>query len=263
MMRIAAAVLIAAGVAVVASSAQAAATFDFSAPLTLSPTAAPGAWYSDRYDPATFQSQVSYGGRVNTLSEATSVADGANNRPGAYSGSFYNTQGRTYDLAPGTTSMSIDLYIDPLYASGTGAQRIAGFWGVTDNLGYPIIELDRDASNNLFFQGWDVNLGGWNTLSPVAGALTLGSWTTLGISITGYNAVYSLNGQLAGSAGAYPATILKSAILQTHNSTDGIVDAAHWGGAAVPEPASWALMITGFGATGAMLRRRRQSPMAA
>jgi PEP-CTERM motif len=32
---------------------------------------------------------------------------------------------------------------------------------------------------------------------------------------------------------------------------------------AVPEPASWALMITGFGAAGAMLRRRRQAPVAA
>lgn len=28
---------------------------------------------------------------------------------------------------------------------------------------------------------------------------------------------------------------------------------------AVPEPTTWALMITGFGAAGAMLRRRRQT----
>ncbi len=33
--------------------------------------------------------------------------------------------------------------------------------------------------------------------------------------------------------------------------------------ASVPEPASWALMITGFGAAGAMLRRRRQVAVAA
>lgn len=33
--------------------------------------------------------------------------------------------------------------------------------------------------------------------------------------------------------------------------------AAQASGAAVPEPASWALMITGFGLTGAVLRRRR------
>ena len=35
--------------------------------------------------------------------------------------------------------------------------------------------------------------------------------------------------------------------------------------AAVPEPASWALMITGFGGAGLMIRRRRQhgQPVAA
>jgi hypothetical protein len=31
----------------------------------------------------------------------------------------------------------------------------------------------------------------------------------------------------------------------------------------VPEPASWALMIVGFGSAGAMLRRRRSLAMAA
>jgi hypothetical protein len=35
------------------------------------------------------------------------------------------------------------------------------------------------------------------------------------------------------------------------------------GGVAVPEPATWALMILGFGSTGAMLRRRRTSLFAA
>jgi hypothetical protein len=35
------------------------------------------------------------------------------------------------------------------------------------------------------------------------------------------------------------------------------------GSASVPEPASWALMIAGFGLAGATLRRRRSSPLAA
>lgn len=35
------------------------------------------------------------------------------------------------------------------------------------------------------------------------------------------------------------------------------------GGGAVPEPGAWALMILGFGAVGATLRRRRAAPLAA
>lgn len=38
---------------------------------------------------------------------------------------------------------------------------------------------------------------------------------------------------------------------------------ANFSAAAVPEPASWALMIMGFGAAGAMMRRRRLVPAAA
>jgi hypothetical protein len=33
--------------------------------------------------------------------------------------------------------------------------------------------------------------------------------------------------------------------------------------AATPEPTAWALMITGFGASGALLRRRRRAALAA
>jgi len=38
---------------------------------------------------------------------------------------------------------------------------------------------------------------------------------------------------------------------------------AGFSGDGVPEPASWALMIIGFGAAGSLLRRRRSSPLAA
>lgn len=39
--------------------------------------------------------------------------------------------------------------------------------------------------------------------------------------------------------------------------------AGNGGGGAVPEPGAWALMILGFGAVGATLRRRRSAPLAA
>jgi hypothetical protein len=43
------------------------------------------------------------------------------------------------------------------------------------------------------------------------------------------------------------------------NSTDPSFEVDNFAGAAVPEPASWALMIMGFGGLGAMIRRRRTS----
>jgi len=43
---------------------------------------------------------------------------------------------------------------------------------------------------------------------------------------------------------------------------DVLVTAADRGAGGVPEPASWALMITGFGALGAVLRRRRAAGFA-
>jgi hypothetical protein len=49
---------------------------------------------------------------------------------------------------------------------------------------------------------------------------------------------------------------------QTHGTNSISFDLKIGNGGAVPEPASWALMIAGFGATGAMLRRRRSLALA-
>jgi len=69
----------------------------FDTPPTLSATQAPGAWYPDRYQPATFE-RYSMAGE-NVLRIGISAADGAQRRPGAYSSPFYNTPGATFDLA--------------------------------------------------------------------------------------------------------------------------------------------------------------------
>nr|WP_243450482.1 PEPxxWA-CTERM sorting domain-containing protein [Polymorphobacter glacialis] len=51
----------------------------------------------------------------------------------------------------------------------------------------------------------------------------------------------------------------------TTGTGDGIVleNFGFTAGTAVPEPASWALLIAGFGLTGAAMRRRRQAIVAA
>ena len=250
--------LAAAAVLVLAGGAHAAVINDFN---SAGDTAG---WTTDRYAPATFQSGVAYGGRAGTLEQATAVADGATNRPAGFSASFYNTQGKAFDFGTPVTDMSIELYGDLSYADAFEGQRIAGFWGVAYDgsnaiSSSPRIELSK-IDGGLTFRGW--NGGGWNILGLPTG-FALGTWNTLGISLdTGSNAFnYKVNGQLLGSVGANGSLGIQSTILQTHNTTDGIVDVAHWDnlstGGAVPEPATWAMMLVGFGGLGAVLRRRR------
>src|SRR5687767_6673901 len=88
-----------------------AATETFDNAITLSPTQAAGTWYTDRYAPAGFASQVVFMGDER-LQQTISAADSGNARPGAFSSSFYNTQGRKFDLAPATSSASIDLFVE-------------------------------------------------------------------------------------------------------------------------------------------------------
>lgn len=51
---------------------------------------------------------------------------------------------------------------------------------------------------------------------------------------------------------------LTFAVTTTPDSTDALVDNVSVTGLAVPEPATWAMMIMGFGAMGSALRRSRQ-----
>jgi len=54
-------------------------------------------------------------------------------------------------------------------------------------------------------------------------------------------------------------TVLKFAAAGTSDSYGGYLDTINLSGTAVPEPATWAMMILGMGAAGAMMRRRRQT----
>jgi hypothetical protein len=232
-----------------AGSAFAATVENFDGSITLSPTQAPGAWYTDRFAPASFTSGVAYGGHAGTL--AVGVAGG--DFQGV--GSFYNTEGRKLDLGPTATTMSIELYIDQSFTTGDD-RRIAGFWGSTfgsaDDPAYPIIELDR-IGGNLEFRGWD-NSGSFFDLGTL-GAGDVGAWKTLSITLNGANFDYKAAG-FTGSTSAFGTKTIGNVILQAHNT--GADYSVHWDNlsANVPEPATWAMMIMGFGLAGAILRRR-------
>ncbi|MBN8907541.1 MAG: right-handed parallel beta-helix repeat-containing protein, partial [Rhodospirillales bacterium] len=73
----------------------------FGDPVGLSDTRADGKWYIDRYAPAGFATtSTAFPGR-SVLQESIGAADGANARPSSFTASFYNTQGRSYDLPGG------------------------------------------------------------------------------------------------------------------------------------------------------------------
>jgi hypothetical protein len=219
----------------------------------------------DRYAPATFQSGVAFGGHAGTLVEGTSAADGASSRPSSYVAPFYNTQGEAFATEAGATSASIELYFPADWTAASDG-RYAGFWGVGYDpaqtppdgpvVAYPIIEGYRVGGVDSF-RGYNADTGAWFDMGPA----TYG-WNTLSIQLlTGTDQFrYTVNGLSETFSPANGSKTINSTILQVYNTTEGVTYNAHWDNltsGAVPEPATWALMISGFGLAGGMLRRKR------
>jgi hypothetical protein len=223
-------------------------TETFSGPVTISPTQAPGAWYTDRFAPAGFAAS---GG---VLTETISAAD----HQGVQ---FYNTQGRKLDLLSNVVSISVDLYISSDFTSLD--QRVAGLWGTAVDgadviSAYPVLEL-TSSGGNLEFQGYNTDVGGFTSLGS-ANAF-IGTWQTLTITLdnTTDRFTYSAGGGTATAAGNGSLRI-ENAMLQGYNA--GTSFSAQWDNfaqttGAVPEPTTWAFMVMGFGGIGAALRRRQ------
>jgi hypothetical protein len=235
-------------------------TINFDTPVATGAAQAPNTWYTDRFAPASFSSPVAYGGHATTLEVGISGAD-------LQGVGFYNTQGRKLDLASNTTSMSIELFIDNAFGTGPD-RRIAGFWGTAFDASatlsaYPIIELAR-VGGNLVFKGWDNSTGTFSTLGLPSG-FTAGSWQTLNIDLlTGSDQFKYTIGDLSLLTGAFGSTSIGNTILQAHNTGQDYT--VHWDtlqtSSAVPEPATWAMLIVGFGGVGTAMRRRDRSRLA-
>jgi len=131
---------------------------NFATPLVLSPTATSGAWYVDRYAPGAFASQaIAPDGTRNTLEESIYPSGYQTPTP-----SFYNTQGRSYDLVANTYSLSIQLYVPSSWGTTNG--RVAAMWATAIDsssvLGdYPIIEFQGPTTSDLGGPGYYPNGG--------------------------------------------------------------------------------------------------------
>lgn len=112
----------------------------FNLPVVTGPSQAPDTWYTDRYNPAIFESDTFMG--ENVLHHGVDVADSAANRPPSFSSLFYNTQGRKYDIdLPTGSTLSADVWIPSSYETDA---RNVGLWGTTMDsggniTGFPII----------------------------------------------------------------------------------------------------------------------------
>lgn len=241
------------------AAVQADQVFDFSTPVVTAASQAPGVWYTDRYAPAGFTSPVSFGGD-DRLEQIISDADGASSRPGAFSSSFYNTQGRKYDLEAATVKMSIDLYVPAAWQS-TG-KRMAGFWGtavdgVNAVSAFPIVEFTSEGTPR--FRGFEGD-GSWIDLGLPTG-FAYDAWQTLTIEKLGSGEFkYSVGDLSANTALMGPDSVeIDNVILQGHNTQNGVNYNILWDNLAtsvVPEPASAAL--AGAAALGLFVVRRRQ-----
>lgn len=230
-------------------------------------TQAADTWYVDRYA----SSGWDYNGGTGVLKQTISADDRADARPGAFSSSFYDTQGRKHDLGAGTTAMSIELYIpgDQLQ------QRYAGFMGTgvdasSQVASYGIIEFATDVPGPRV-QGWDDSNGFVNYGLP--GTFAYDAWHELKVALDTANDQwdYFFDGGLLGAVGAGGSVEIGDVILQGYNkfTTDQGSYDIRWRNlqtnavdvASVPEPGSLALV--GIGGIGLMVVLRRRSILTA
>ncbi len=210
---------------------------DFSSPLVLSNTQMTGAWYTDRYNPFGFAAQsVAPDATPNTLHVTIDASDSEIGRPPAFASSFYNTQGRKYDLIDGTQAIEADLYIDASWAA-TG-RRMAGMWGTGFDVSnavsaFPIVEFTSDGGVPRF-RGWESGTGVWVDMGLPAGFI-YDSWVRLRTQLLPSGeftyTVVTAQGtlQFTTTTSAPDATTdIGNVILQGHNTATGVTYDVYW-----------------------------------
>lgn len=156
-----------------------------------------------------------------------------------------------------TASIDYSAAADSLSTPGLTASSFTALQGLNAAAGFTF-DLDPFVTNPLANFGllfFDISDSGGNTVFSADGLdpSTTSIFMAGGTLIAGQSYTFDINfdERIQGTDGATPTEIF----FDTH--TDGGFTAAAGG---VPEPASWALMIAGFGGIGLALRRRPLAP---
>jgi len=190
------------GVAVVAAPALAEPAYSTQTmgSVVVTATQAAGAWYTDRYAPASFESTTFEG--QSRLRVGISSADSSSTRPPAYNSAFYNTQGRKFDVnSPVNSYVAGDLYIGADWAT---QNRRSDLWATTSDAsnaiaGYPVFGFvhsnDATAGANGFRVFDQTGDGSW-VVVPLPEGFTYGTWHNLRIQLNADSFTYYLDGKL-------------------------------------------------------------------
>ncbi|MDX2199390.1 MAG: hypothetical protein SF069_10530 [Phycisphaerae bacterium] len=212
-------------------------------------TQTPACYYTDRYNPAAFESATFLGQK--RLKHSISDNDDFGSRPPPFQSLFYNTQGRKYDINMGVdTTLAIDLYI-PL--SWQDDARRADIWATTFDsqgaiAGFPIVGfIANDPGDELnpnpivaniqrrfriFTQDTDNNPGngltaGWVTLAPPGGSILYDTWYRLEIKLTATSYEFKVTDQNSNFSSytdnvTFGAIRMGNTIIQAYNFSNNI-----------------------------------------
>lgn len=175
-----------------------------------------GVWEVDRYAPAGFTNAGTVNGRPSVLALALSASDSQANRPPAFSGTFYNTQGRGFQVdLPAYSVLYGSVYLPSPWATTNAGDallnRRSEMWGVLSpatggdtcagsacNL-FPIIGFTNASAANPLTQGgagryrvFDSNIGFVDLGTPVG----YDQWTDVCTVFTGGELRFYINGAL-------------------------------------------------------------------
>jgi hypothetical protein len=163
-----------------------------------------GAWYIDRYPPNGFIGGQTNAGRSGVIDEFISAADANGSRPPAFNSPFYDTQGRKYDLPPGTTYVTMDLYVPSVWAGlnqmdparPVNFGSLASLWGTAVDASGAMVDFPIIGFNNLGTNNGQSGTAGFQVFDST------NSWTNVP-GFTGYNRWYQLSFALVGGKFVY------------------------------------------------------------